>query len=294
MKLNKSCLGYRDTTALQIQDESESVRLKADRRQALRAFSPAQGSKEGADHDALTIHSSSSAFTPHSDYSFGTPSDGTIDLLPSSDLLDFDRMEIILDEFEFWNQDVVNSSTYQKDDSLPMIMTPSAVDVATTYFYNQFASAPGHWMFLKQLAQQDEIGPLVSLAIRACGMAALNNSQATINVLDYARAFYADALSELNAALRDPKKCRTDDSLVAVSMLGYYEVRTCLRFCKSFGWLRKADFKIIRTSLVTAANLCHRGRLTFKELCSCSSYEASLSSKEILGECCFGKSGHKQ
>lgn len=44
---------------------------------------------------------------------------------------------------------------------------------------------------------------------------------------EYSRMFYGEALGLLNSALRDNKKSKADDTLLAVAMLGYYENLTC-------------------------------------------------------------------
>ena len=54
-------------------------------------------------------------------------------------------------------------------------------------------------------------------------MAALSNVQLVSRGKDYALSMYVDALRLLNQALQDPIKSKTDETLIAVIMLGYYE-----------------------------------------------------------------------
>ncbi|KAK3100940.1 hypothetical protein LTR53_018725, partial [Teratosphaeriaceae sp. CCFEE 6253] len=58
-------------------------------------------------------------------------------------------------------------------------------------------------------------------------MAALDNVEHISMGRDYARTMYIEALSLLNAALRDPVRSKTDEALLAVAMLGYYETLVC-------------------------------------------------------------------
>lgn len=106
-------------------------------------------------------------------------------------------------------------------------LKPTADDIAMTHFFNQFTTSNGHWDFILNYASKSRLDPCLDLAIRACGMAALDNVESVAIGRDYARSMYVEALGLLNAALRDPKRCRTDESLIAVAMLGYYENLTC-------------------------------------------------------------------
>lgn len=109
---------------------------------------------------------------------------------------------------------------------LTVPLRPKPDDVATNYFLSLFTSN-SHWDFIRSFAASGTMDPCLSLAIRACGMAALDNVQNVTMGRDYARSMYVEALGLLNQALRDPKQSKTDESLVAVSMLGYYENLTC-------------------------------------------------------------------
>jgi len=110
--------------------------------------------------------------------------------------------------------------------SLTHSLKPNPDDLAMNHFFNQF-STPGGWQYILGYAKVKRTDPCLDLAMRACGMAALGNVENVIMGHDYARLLYTQALGLLNAALRDPKRSRTDDSLIAVTMLGYYENLTC-------------------------------------------------------------------
>lgn len=68
---------------------------------------------------------------------------------------------------------------------------------------------------------------VLNLAVRACGVAALDNIQGVGRGISRSRSLYAEALRLLNSALRDPNRCRADENLIAVHLLGIYENLTC-------------------------------------------------------------------
>ncbi|KAK4543198.1 hypothetical protein LTR36_005748 [Oleoguttula mirabilis] len=220
VKLRKPCSGYRDTTQLQIQDETEAVQLKANRQQAKRA---AAATATSTPAPSTRPHTPAGILTPatsHADSS--SSSDDTIDL-PRHDDADSHCM--------FGPGGTVGaygSSLGLLSASRPIVMTlrTTAEDIAMTHFFNQF-TANGHWEFLRGYAKKSRMDPCLDLALRACGMAALDNVESVVRGRDYAQTMYVEALGLLNAALRDPKRCRTDESLIAVAMLGYYENLTC-------------------------------------------------------------------
>ncbi|TKA52453.1 hypothetical protein B0A55_12589, partial [Friedmanniomyces simplex] len=217
VKLKKDCSGYRDTTQLQIQDESESVKRKAIRQKAQQT--PTTTTSFLAPPVSETPNGMLTPASMNSDSSSG--SDDTIDLIirgnPWADSASL--------ETGGFGQSLAlvcpGGST-----PLSFSMRPLAAEVATTHFFNQF-TANGHWEFLRIFQRKDRIDPCLDLAIRACGMASLDNVEHISIGRDYARTMYVEALGLLNAALRDPERSKTDESLLAVAMLGYYETLVC-------------------------------------------------------------------
>ncbi|CAK4033328.1 hypothetical protein AC579_3049 [Lecanosticta acicola] len=218
VKLKKPCSGYRDTTSLQIQDESESVKLKVDRQKVRNSAPKTQlSTPDGSSHgeDDVVIRAPSAASTPHSDSS--SSSDDTIEVPPGIGalLLTLNGHSFSTPEFD------------REQPILPRALKPSADEVASTYFFKQFTASNGHWHFLRDFSRQLQMDPLLDMVIRACGIAAMDNVEGLVMGRNYSRALYAEALSRLNTALRDSKRCKTDECLIAVSMLGYYENLTC-------------------------------------------------------------------
>ena len=212
VKLKKICSGYRDTSALQIQDESESVKRKAERQK-----SKPQGKPPTHSH---TQHLA----PPKTDFAGGIPTPGSTasESTSSSDsTIDLDVDISNVDSNGLYS----DGSPYRVWD-ISISLKPKAEDVASTYFFTSFTSN-SHWDFMRMFAAQRRMDPCLELAIKACGMAALDNVQSVVMGRDYARSMYVQALGLLNDALRDPKRSRMDESLIAVAMLGYYENLTC-------------------------------------------------------------------
>lgn len=259
VKLNKQCSGYRDTTGLQIQDETLSVTRKAERRSAQASFAitpattlsksrtatPApestwtakasnsqtipidsrllsaqsslgvQGTTPLSWTRSSTPHGIPTPRTTHSESS--SSSEGTIELLPDEDAfaleLDQDPVQQLFDGSIF----AFMSNT------LPKYIEPRADDVAVSYFLNCF-TASGHWTYILKYAERPNLDPCLTLAIKACGIAALENVRKVSLGREWSRNMYLKAIGLLNEALRDPKRSKSDESLIAVTMLSFFEV----------------------------------------------------------------------
>lgn len=110
---------------------------------------------------------------------------------------------------------------------LTFTMKPTPEDLGSNYFFSNFTSDNGHWSVLRNYEKRAELNPLLGYAIKACGLAALDNVHGVQMGRSYSRMLYARALTLLNKALRDPRQCKSDESLIAVAMLGYFENITC-------------------------------------------------------------------
>jgi hypothetical protein len=221
VKLKKHCSGYRDTTQLQIQDESEAVRAKATKKARQTAHVTAAADWAPPQPAPAWNETPANILTPQSmnSESSGSSSDDTIELPVHETQIDFD----FSDTTDYGD----GMSLIQSYGPVTMRLMPTADEIASTHFFSQFTSDNGHWDFVRDFARKSTMEPCLDLAIRACGMAALDNVQNVVMGKEYARSMYVEALGLLNAALRDPKRCKTDESLLAVSMLGYYENLTC-------------------------------------------------------------------
>jgi len=258
VKLNKQCSGYRDTTGLQIQDETLSVTRKAERKNAQASFmvTPAtpqpktQTATPAPDHTwdveasrSQTVSDdfllpatygiskrntpsllSTRASTPvgiptprttHSESS--SSSEGTIELPRDEDAY---ATAFDAGSTQQWPSDSRYTTAMS---SLPRSIGPKADEVAVSYFLNCF-TASGHWDYILNYAALPSLDPCLTLAIKACGMAAFENIRNVPLGREWSRNMYLKAIGLLNEALRDPKRSKSDESLIAVSMLSFFEV----------------------------------------------------------------------
>lgn len=294
VKLNKPCSGYRDTTGLQIQDETLSVTRKAEKKQTQhslaptpfpshlksRTATPAPGptwtvasgnratsadsrqrlSPDNAGPSGYTSTSERSATplntptprTEHSDSS--SSSEGTVDV--------FNEFDAFSQPFES-NTACVWPAGYGYElewTSLPRMIQPKPDEVAISYFLNCF-TASGHWDYILKYANAPRLDPCLTMAIKACGMAALENVRQIPRGKDWSRSLYMNAIGLLNDALQDPKRSRTDESLIAVSMLSFFEVNMFAPLCDRFVLISTC-----RTSYATASSRYSLGRHTLRVL----------------------------
>lgn len=90
---------------------------------------------------------------------------------------------------------------------------------ARTYF-NEHMISDCLRPFYSAAAQDD----LVAMPMLACGLAAISNRKGDVQGRQAARRCYVDAIAVTNATLRDPAKVTEDKTLVAVFLLGLFEV----------------------------------------------------------------------
>lgn len=134
------------------------------------------------------------------------------------------------------------------------------------YIQAQFTSELGQWSFLRESFKSGQPDPVLDLAVRVCGMASLDNIHGVGVGVARSRPIYAGALRLLNAALRDPVQCRRDEVLIAVHLLGIYELLTCDSRESIMSW--KAHMGGARKVLQVrgkAQMLTYAGRKLFRE-----------------------------
>lgn len=107
--------------------------------------------------------------------------------------------------------------------SLPRSIGPKADEIAVSYFLNCF-TASGHWDHILNYAALPNLDPCLTLSIKACGMAAFENIRNVPHGREWSRNMYLKAIGLLNEALREPKRSKSDESLIAVTMLSFFEV----------------------------------------------------------------------
>lgn len=108
---------------------------------------------------------------------------------------------------------------------------PQPEDIAMNYFLRHFAFQNGHWGYVIRYAALPEQSPSLVFAIKACGMAALGNAHFTPGAGTWSHHMYGKALNLLNSTLSDRTRSTTDESLIAVNMLSFYEVSFLPSIC---------------------------------------------------------------
>ncbi|RMY82761.1 hypothetical protein D0862_11905 [Hortaea werneckii] len=215
----------------EIQDETEDVRAKASKQKASRSES---NSSLVVLPSSIRKDSSTSVFTPAFTESTSS-SDDTLELPYREQVLDFSFNDTSTNPTSLGiSREFTGSANFTNSQEparyvSPAItpLKPTADELAYTHFFSSFTSSY-HWEYLRDWATRSlHLEPVVSLAIRACGMASLNNVENVNMGSQYARALYAEALGLLNTQLRDPARCVEDEALVAVSLLGYFENLVC-------------------------------------------------------------------
>ena len=265
VKLKKTCTGYRDTSQLQIQDESEAVRQKAERHKSKNVASKLDPQLLAPPTTSLTSATSPAGIpTPlsmNSDSSSG--SDSTIDI--DNEMYDDPPIEQTITSLnEPPHGGVAVGAALML--SMSDVIRPKPNDIASSYFFYQFTS-PGQWEYIRDIARRPKLDPCLDFAIRACGMAALTNIEMVPAGKAYAQSNYVEALGLLNEALRDPKRSRSDEALIAVSMLGYYENISCDSHQSMMSWKAHTAGATQMLKLRGKAQFKnHVGRVLFREL----------------------------
>lgn len=257
----KHCTGYRDTSQLQIQDESEAVRQKAERVKVGYPATQPDFRYLAAPNSSTAAQASPACIpTPLSMSSDGSSgSDSTTDTDP-----DDTYVEQAVVSLQPAPGGVTRNNALFGSISETIRLKPN--DIATTYFFRQFTST-GQWEYIRNIARQPQLDPCLNLAIQACGMAALTNVELVPAGRAYAQSSYVEALGLLNQALRDSKRSRSDEALIAVSMLGYYENIACDSHQSMESWKAHIAGATQMLKLRGRAQFkSHIGRILFREL----------------------------
>jgi hypothetical protein len=110
-------------------------------------------------------------------------------------------------------------------------LSPSLEQQSLCFFLSNYVLVPrqpycsrGYLEYLLPLYQSNDSGNHLSLAVSAVAMAAFGSRPAIKSFSQHARQTYGKALYLTNEALRDPVEVKEDRTLMAVLLLGLYEV----------------------------------------------------------------------
>jgi hypothetical protein len=113
---------------------------------------------------------------------------------------------------------------------------PSKIDLSLCFFYQTTLESlmnadRARYLHLQlpTLFSRSEPGSALQLATQAISLATWTKSQPNdLNASQLSRTCYLQSLAAMNAAIRDPAKVKSDDTLYAVLLLSGYEVRALL------------------------------------------------------------------
>lgn len=213
IRLAIACFGYRPSPEFCIRDESEAVILRA----TGRTRRPPTTSRHC---------SSRSALDGGSGISFNIMSASRSNVTPCAHPTSEYQSEMDASRSLY----ISTASTTSCGSRLtPPALTPllshDVKTVVLSSFAKDFSSGrAGFWKVVEAYITQPGTDPCLDLAVRACGIVALRTHTRDLSLRSSARAAYAQAARLLNENLSDGNKCSTDQTLLTVIVLGYYEV----------------------------------------------------------------------
>jgi hypothetical protein len=123
-----------------------------------------------------------------------------------------------------------------------MVLAPStsAEDQATCFFFGNYVSGMGildtcgNYQYLSSIYAEQPVGIPLRQAVAAVGLAGLANFWNAPNILSKANTAYCSALRLVNSGLGNIEEAKKDQTLVAIILLGLYEVRASFFLCYPF------------------------------------------------------------
>lgn len=107
-------------------------------------------------------------------------------------------------------------------------LSTSPAEQATCYFFRNYVledkSTSGSFQYLRDIYGSEIIGPALLDSIESLGMVGLANLWRSPDLQFHAHRKYNSALKLVSSRLRNEEEARADQTLVAVMLLGLYEV----------------------------------------------------------------------
>lgn len=192
LRLGKTCTGYRDTSQLQLRDETRAIRFKYERRSGPAAVVVVESARSASEDAQVVQH---------------------IDDLENRDSSGWDNHQV----------DALFDPSYN--------LTPGpyafSIDQIATPHILEALGLRQRWGFLSTFKFDATQAPCIDLAARACGVAAMSNvREGETCPRPLTRLRYIAAVAAVNKALCDPVQCLTDEVMIAILLLGHYETLT--------------------------------------------------------------------
>jgi hypothetical protein len=120
-----------------------------------------------------------------------------------------------------------------KDWISPMIQAPStsAEDQALCFFFGNYVSGSdmlntcGNYQYLSAIYANQPVGKSLRQAVASIGLAGLANFWSAPNIMAQSNSAYCSALQLVNSGLGNIEEAKSDQTLVAIILLGLYEVQ---------------------------------------------------------------------
>ena len=114
---------------------------------------------------------------------------------------------------------------------LALDLGTSAEEQATCFFFRNYVlekhkSHSGNFQYLSDLYACEEIGNPLAETVACLGLVGLANFWKASNIMGSAQTKYNSALRLVSSRLRNVEEAKSDQTLVAVMLLGLYEVLT--------------------------------------------------------------------
>lgn len=218
VRLGKTCTGYRNTSQLQLRDETEAIYLKYSQSLGPAAIlvNPGRSALTHVDRCRTAISKlqrESNCEGRDSGAQEGHQAVQVANDLGTRKSRERDGLQVNL-PFDYSWDSVHGPYAF----SIDRIATPHILESL---------GLRKRWGFLSTYNFEATQAPCLDLAARACGVAALLNVKEEDTCPPaLTRSRYVAAVAEVNKALRDPQQCLTDEVLIAILLLGYYETLT--------------------------------------------------------------------
>lgn len=130
---------------------------------------------------------------------------------------------------------------------LTLDLGTSAEEQATCFFFRNYVLEEqkfhnGNFQYLSDLYACEEIGESLAETVACLGLVGLASFWKASNIMTSAKAKYNSALRLVSSRLRSVEEAKSDQTLVAVMLLGLYETNTCSSRQSMESWAKHSEY----------------------------------------------------
>ena len=205
IRARRVCRGYRDLTDMMFRDESQALSAKRQRLANAKKPRPAVSSTPPKETDLAVVNSSSIPPKP---------------------------------QFNCLNPNAISFLTD---------LGTSAEEQAACFFFRNYVLEEekfhnGNFQYLSDLYACEEIGESLAETVACLGLVGLAGFWKASNIMSSAKAKYNSALRLVSSRLRSVEEAKSDQTLVAVMLLGLYETNTCNSPQSMESWAKHSEY----------------------------------------------------